>query len=161
MDSGGVAACWAQGVPLPAGCRIAEESSAWVQGVPLPAVEGVSLRIGSPQRAGGRCFSRQERGVSPSPSGHRDGGQGFALPVAIATCGHCWGPPRGPMGAGPGLTLVPETFAGSILGCAGAWMPHQAERVAMGEEDDRLRFFPPGCEAAAGIRTPAMTCYTS
>ena len=43
---------------------------------------------------------------------------------------------------GPQLTLVPETFAGSILGCAAAWLPHQDELVAVGEEDYRLRVLP-------------------
>jgi len=56
-------------------------------------------------------------------------------------CGHCRRPTRGPTGAGS--NLVPETFAGSILGCAAAWLPHQAERVAVGEEDDRLRVLAP------------------
>ncbi len=45
-------------------------------------------------------------------------------------------------GAGVGSTLVPETFAGSILGCAAAWLPHQAEHVAVGEEDGRQRVLP-------------------
>ena len=52
------------------------------------------------------------------------------------------GPPRGPTGAGAGSTLVPETFASSILGCEVAWLPHQAERVTVGEEDGRLRVLP-------------------
>jgi len=47
-----------------------------------------------------------------------------------------------------------EIFAGSILSCAAAWLPHQAERVTVGEEDDRL-VFPPRCEAAGGIGTPS------
>ena len=50
------------------------------------------------------------------------------------------GRPRAPAGAVS--TLVLETFAGSILGCAAAWLPHQAERDAVGEEDGRLRVLP-------------------
>ena len=49
---------------------------------------------------------------------------------------------RIPTGAGAGSTLVPETLAGSILSCAAAWLPYQAERVAVGEEYGRLRVLP-------------------
>ena len=54
-----------------------------------------------------------------------------------------------PTGAGVGSTLVPETFAGSILGSATAWLPHQAERVAMGEEDGGLRVLPSSMQSSS------------
>jgi len=66
-----------------------------VQGVRLPALKVCLPPYGSPRWASGRWLTRQERGVSPSPSGRRDGGQGFAMPVAIAA-----GRPRAPQGRG-------------------------------------------------------------
>jgi len=58
------------------------------EGVRLPALEVCLPPYGSPRWASGRWLTRQERGVSPSPSGRRDGGQGFAMPVAIAAGSH-------------------------------------------------------------------------
>ena len=48
----------------------------------------------------------------------------------------------GPHGGRGGLDPGSGMFAGSILGCAAAWLPHQAEHVAVGEEDGRLRVLP-------------------
>ena len=134
-------------MPLPAGAGGA--AACWVQGVPLPAVEGVSHRIGSPRRAGGCCFTRQERGVSPSPSGRRDGGQGFAVPVAIAAGRP--GAPRGRGGLDPGSGRSLAAFSAvRPLGClirldVSPWVKKMVGCV----------FFPPRYEAAAGIRTPS------
>ena len=118
--------------------------------MPLPAVEGVSHRIGSPRRAAGCCFICQERGVSPSPSGRCDGGQGFALPVAIAV-----GCPEAPQGQGWAQPwfwrrLLAAFSAVRPLGClirliGLPWVKKMVCWV----------FFPPRYEAAAGIRAPS------
>jgi len=66
--------------------------------------------------------------------------------ATVAKASPClWPLPRaapGPDGGRGGLDPGSGTFAGSILGCAAAWLPHQAERVAVGEEDGRLRVLP-------------------